>query len=64
MHLSESVLVFLMKTFPKFEPSCVGAVALVLVDLTELQDYSSKVDVHSHGDGLVSLIYSLAEVIG
>ena len=64
LHQFESVLVFLMKTFPKFEPSCVGAVARVLVDLTELHDYFAKVDVHSHCEDLVSLIYSLTEVIG
>ena len=64
LHQFESVLVFLTKTFPKFEPSCVGAVARVLVDLTELHDYFAKVDVHSHCEDLVSLIYSLTEVIG
>ncbi|KAL7721110.1 UBR-type domain-containing protein [Entamoeba marina] len=61
--VSDSIA-FLMKVFPKFEPTCVGVVAKLLVDLTELHDSLALVNYHEHCEELVSLIYSVTLIIG
>ncbi|ELP86264.1 hypothetical protein EIN_113880 [Entamoeba invadens IP1] len=59
-----NILLFLMNTFQKFEPTCVGRVAQLLVDLTELHDTFSEGKFHNQCEDLVTLIYSTTVIIG
>ena len=59
-----NIMRFLMETFPKFEPTCIGYVASLLVSLTDLHDALAKVNYHEQCEELVSLIYSVTVIIG
>ncbi|GAT92469.1 hypothetical protein CL6EHI_092360 [Entamoeba histolytica] len=60
----KEILIFIMNTFPKIEPTCIGYVGKVLVKITEIHDLLSEINYHDECENLVSIIYSIINIIG
>ncbi|EDR21638.1 centromeric protein E, putative [Entamoeba dispar SAW760] len=60
----KEILIFIMNTFPKIEPTCIGYISKVLVKITEIHDLLSEINYHDECENLVSIIYSIINIIG